>query len=143
LQDFNTLLAELAEPGKHDQRGLVLLTGPAGAGHSRFLTEIRQVGQLQGYAALAIRGNTALKNRYLGALTEALQNLPARSQAAHLLENPTEPSDPSPLLDFHLGGSGEKVLLPALADWLAARNDSGLLVTVENWPELDLSSQEF
>ncbi|MBN9389582.1 MAG: diguanylate cyclase [Chloroflexi bacterium] len=143
LQDFNTLLAELAEPGKHNQRGLVLLTGPAGAGHSRFMTEIRQVGQLQGYGALAIRGNTALKNRYLGALTEALQSLPARSQAAYLLENPAEPSEPSPLLDFPLSGPGGKVLLPALAGWLAARNNSGLLVTIENWSELDLSSQEF
>lgn len=143
LQDFNTLLAELAAPGQPDQRGLVLLTGPAGAGHSRFLAEIRQVGRLQGYEGLAIRGNPALKNRYLGALTEALQNLPARSQAAYLLENSTEPPEPAPLLNFHLGGSGGKVLLPALADWLAAGNNSGLLVTVENWPELDLSSQEF
>ncbi len=143
VQDFNSFMAEVAAPGSHDQRGLALLTGLAGAGHNRFLAETRQVGYLQGYGVLAIRGNAALKNRYLGALTEALQNLPTRSQPAFWLENPAGRPGSSETLNVNLTASGGKSLLPALVEWLAARGNTGLLITVENWPALDLSSQEF
>jgi diguanylate cyclase (GGDEF)-like protein len=143
MQDFNALLAELAAPGLHEQRGLALLTGLAGAGHTRFLSEARQAAHLQGYGVLAIQGNAALKNRYLGALTEALQNQPSRAHPAFWLENPAGPGASPETLEADLTATGGKSLLLALAGWLAARGNTGLLITVENWPELDLSSQEF
>lgn len=143
MQDFNSFLAELATPGGSEPRGLVLLNGPAGAGHTRFLAEARQVAHLQGYGVLAVQGGAALKNRYLGALSETFQNLPSHSHPAFWPESPVEYFHSTEMSDTRLTASGGKSLLPALADWLAARGNTGLLVTVENWPDLDFSSQEF
>jgi diguanylate cyclase (GGDEF)-like protein len=146
LQDFNTFLAGLALPEIHDQRGLLLLTGPVGAGHTRFLAEARQVGHLQGYGTLSIQGNLALKNRYLGALTEGLQKLAPRSQLALVSDPPGksgERAEPTGPFETGLISAGGKSLVAALAEWLASKSYTGLLITVENWPQLDLASQEF
>lgn len=139
LQDFNAFLADLGER----QRGLLLVTGMAGAGHTRFLAEARQVAHLQGYGTLAVRANAALKNRYLGALSEAIQNLSTRTQPAFWLNQNEDKAKPAENFDINFLPSGGKALVPGLADWLASKNYIGLLITVENWPELDLSSQEF
>lgn len=146
LQDFNTFLADLVLPEGPDQRGLMLLTGQPGVGHTRFLAEARQVAHLQGYGILSIRGNPALRNRYLGAINEALQNLPSRTQPTFWLgamDSPDHKHNPAVFLDVNLSFSGGKSLVLALTAWLASKSYSGLLITVENWTELDLSSQEF
>lgn len=47
------------------------VSGPAGAGHTRFLAEARKMARMRGYATLAVSGSPALARRELGALAEA------------------------------------------------------------------------
>ncbi len=97
------------------RRGVFQVTGPAGSGTSRFLAEIRKIARLRGYIVLALRGTPALKTRLYGAITEAQDGW-------------AELSSPQ---------AGKEAFTTALRQLLHEKGQAGLLIAVDNLPELD------
>jgi diguanylate cyclase (GGDEF)-like protein len=110
-------------------RGALRVSGPAGAGHSRFLAEARKIARLRGYAILPLQGQAAQKHRLFSVLLEALQN------------NPLTPS-PYALPTLVSNRSGEH-FIASLRNAVAEKGNVGLLVTVDDIPRIDRGSLGF
>ena len=110
-------------------RGALRISGPAGAGHSRFLAEVRKIARLRGYAVMELQGQPALKSRLFSVLLEALGS------------NPLAPGQHIPPV---LGSDerGEK-FITALRQWIEEKGNIGLLVTMDNIPQIDRGSASF
>ncbi len=103
------------------RQGVLVVHGVADSGISRFLTQVRTIARLRGYGLLSIEGTSALKSRYLGALSEALQKLP---------------NFPEPILS-------EGHLSAALTSWVQEQHYQGLFIVVDNWTDLDRATYQF
>lgn len=103
------------------KRGIMAVTGPAGSGRSRFLSEIGKVARLQGFEVISIHGSPALKNRTFGDLAEVCKN--------------NYETLPPPMV-------GEVEFGRALQRLVEEKGRSGLIFTVENLPQIDWSSLE-
>ncbi|MEI6044727.1 MAG: diguanylate cyclase [Chloroflexota bacterium] len=102
-------------------RGLLLVRGLEGVGHTRFLEETSKAVHLRGYAKLHLQGRSALKTRYYGVLNVALAN---------------EPQLPNTI-------QGEATLIQSLATWVETKNYAGLVIMVDNPIDLDNATQAF
>lgn len=116
LVSFHRFLSALPE----NRRGLFSVSGPAGSGRARFLSEVGKVSRLQGYEVVAFRGSPALKNRSFGDLAEVCRNWD---------------SLPSPSV-------GEEGFGLALQRMVEEKGRTGVLFVVENLPETDWFSLE-
>lgn len=117
LEIVNRFLAGMPEA----QRGLLTIFGVPGSGKSRFLSEVRKIARLQGYAVLPIRGTPAVKTRMYGALDIArleIENLPPPS-------------------------NGLQVLTQAIQQSLIDKGNAGLLVTINNLARIDRFTLEY
>lgn len=102
-------------------RSLFTLYGAPHSGKSRFLSEVRKIARLRGYAVLALRGGHALKARLYGALDLARREwdgLPAPSK-------------------------GLQALQEAILQWLIDKGNAGLLITLDDVDQIDQSSLEY
>jgi len=110
-------------------RGALRISGPAGAGHSRFLAEARKIARLRGYAILPLKGQMAQKHRLFSVLLEALQN------------NPLTP--PSHALPTLISSKSGEHFIASLRNSVAEKGNVGLLVTVDDIPHIDRGSLGF
>ncbi len=110
-------------------RGAMRISGPAGAGHSRFLAEARKIARLRGYAILPLKGQMAQKHRLFSVLLEALQN------------NPLTP--PSHALPTLISSKSGEHFIASLRNSVAEKGNVGLLVTVDDIPHIDRGSLGF
>lgn len=102
-------------------RSLFTLYSPEHGGQSRFLSEVRKIARLRGYAVLSLRGGHALKARLYGALDMARQDwdgLPAPSK-------------------------GLQALLNAIQQWLVDKGNAGLLITLDDAEQIDQASLDY
>ncbi|MGE5675717.1 MAG: diguanylate cyclase [Mycobacterium leprae] len=111
LLTLHHFLEELPEA----RRGLLVVSGPKGAGHTAFLAEVGKAARLRGYAVWGLKCNRALQARAYGALTEAKR---------------TWEGIPS-LVD------GSEVFVQGVKEWLDAKDQAGLLITVDGINDLD------
>jgi diguanylate cyclase (GGDEF)-like protein len=109
--------------------GALRVSGPAGAGHSRFLAEARKIARLRGFAILALQGRPALKTRSFSVLLEALQ------------DNPLKPSQHK-LPTLVSSSSGEQ-FIASLRNWIGEKGNIGLLITLDDIPQIDRGSMSF
>ncbi len=119
-QAFEASLRFLDSLSVHPQ-GVLSVTGPAGSGITRFLSEFNNLAALRGYGVVTFQGNYALKNRHFGVMAQAFE---------YLLEVPGV-------------GWNETNIMTALEQWVADKGWSGLLITVDNLPLVDRASLEF
>jgi diguanylate cyclase (GGDEF)-like protein len=110
-------------------RGAMRISGPGGAGHSRFLAEALKIARLRGYAILLLKGQAAQKHRLFSVLLEALQN------------NPLTP--PSHALPTLVSSKSGEHFIASLRNSVAEKGNVGLLVTVDDIPQIDRGSLGF
>jgi diguanylate cyclase (GGDEF)-like protein len=99
-------------------RGSLAITGAAGVGRSTVLAEIGRLAQARGYSLLALRATSGLRSRMFGAVVEATQHWP---------------DVPSPL-------AGTEAFIAAIRRVVAADHPVGLLITLDDFPDLDRAS---
>jgi diguanylate cyclase (GGDEF)-like protein len=117
LDEVQSFLAEIP----NQARSLFTLYGPPHSGQSRFLSEVRKIARLRGYAVLALRGGHALKARLYGTLDLARREwdgLPAPSKGLQALQN-------------------------AILQWLIDKGNAGLLITLDTVDQIDQPSLEY
>ena len=113
LHEFFSALAQ-------HKRGVLQVKGEAGCGKSRFLREALQAARLQGYIVLDVHGKPALRNRLYGALSDPLR----------------ERNLPSPW-------DGLEQFSRAIHTLVVDKGSAGLLVIVDDLPDIDQSTIEF
>lgn len=117
LSALNDFFRDLTKEG----RGVFLVTGPAGSGKSRFLAEAGRVARLQRLVVFDLAGKAAMAHRRFGALIEA--QWPWNFKPALLTDVPGFAS--------------------LLAEWMAHKGDSGLVIVVDDMEELDAATSQF
>ena len=130
---------ERALKGLHDfleawpaaRRGLLCVTGPAGAGTSRFLAEAGQAARLRGHALLSVAGSPALRGRLRGALAEARLEVDGSTGPVAEAMPAFVELEPSPA-----------AWVGRLAQRLAGKGSAGLVIVADHLLELDAASLE-
>jgi diguanylate cyclase (GGDEF)-like protein len=112
---------EFFEALEVQRRGIFLIDGPPRSGRTRFLDEIEKLGQMRNWVILSLHGRRGLRQRQYGVLFEASW------QWDEL---------PSPILD-------QDSFAHALREWLESRDISGILITIDDLPEVDHSTLEY
>ncbi len=102
------------------QHGALSISGPRGAGKTWFLAEAVKMARLRGYAAWALEGRSALRNRVYGAVAEAKALGPGLPPAA----------------------AGERVFVAAVQAYVRDENKAGLILAVDNLALLDRDTFE-
>jgi diguanylate cyclase (GGDEF)-like protein len=101
-------------------RSVLRITGPAGSGKSRMLSEIRKIARLRGYAVLMISGRPAIKNRLHAALIEAQDQL-------H---------------DFHLNLEDENPG-SSFSAYLSEKGQAGVIIAIDELPYIDRGTLQY
>jgi diguanylate cyclase (GGDEF)-like protein len=114
LETVHRFLGALSE----HQRGVLQVSGPAGAGRSRLLDEIRKTARLRGYAVLDVRSTPALRARYYGALAETQQRWEMQPCAS----------------------KKQRTFTDTLRQSVVEIGRAGLVITVDDAPDLDRAS---
>jgi diguanylate cyclase (GGDEF)-like protein len=97
------------------QRGMLVLSGPRGAGRSALLGEIGRAGSVRGHVTFTLRARAALRTRPFAVLAEQWRNWGS----------------------WDLAAQGPEALAEALRVWLATRAAAGLLILVDDLAQLD------
>lgn len=114
LAVFQSFLGSLSQT----QNGILTVSGPEGAGKSRFLSTVRETARVQGFTTLSFSGNAALKERVYGVVAEARRMWP----------------------DMPLPGAGFQPFVNYLKNMIQTANAAGLLITLDNAGETDPDS---
>lgn len=107
------------------KKGALQISGVEGSGISRFLNEICDSARLQGYAVLNLKGTIATRNRYYGALSEALQEWSTDKYKDIMSGDVSQPSH------------GYTFFVQTLLQKLAVEKYQGLLISVEDISFID------
>ncbi|HMO58716.1 MAG TPA: diguanylate cyclase [Roseiflexaceae bacterium] len=101
------------------RRGMIVVSGVAGAGRTRFLEEVRRIAGMQGYLAISLQGGPGLRYRVYGAISDAISD-----------------EMPSPAL-------GADAFAAAMIRAIERERAAGVLITLDQAHQIDRATQQF